>query len=126
MQAEAITFDPDTWPACWILDMIARNGDCSEFYNSPHWKRKRRQIRKEQHGKCWCHRNPAEFPHLAGRKPMLVDGDTVHHMHELRQRPDLCLSDKDEDGKQNLVLICSSCHWWLHHDPSPLDIPERW
>lgn len=121
-----VTFDPDAWPANWILDMIARNGDCSEFYASGIWKRKRRKVRKDQHDKCWCHLHPDKFPHLAGSRPELVDADTVHHIHPVRIRPDIALSDLDEDGNQNLVCLCPSCHWHLHHRAQAPKIPERW
>ena len=127
MQAEAITtFNPDSWPACWILDIIARTGTCAEFYHSQQWKRKSRQVRRAQHGKCWCHLHPEQFRHLEGNHPELVDGNTVHHLNPVRQRPDLALSDTAEDGSQNLVCLCPSCHWHLHHEAQLLDIPERW
>lgn len=122
-----MTFDPDSWPACWVLDIIARTGSCAEFYTSNLWRHKRERVKREQHHQCWCHLHPSDFPFLRGRRPELVNGDTVHHVHPLRQRPDLALSDWDEQGKRNLICVCSSCHWYLEHpNQRPLDVPERW
>lgn len=122
-----VTFDPDTWPACWVLDIIARTGSCAEFYTSNLWRRKREKVKREQKHQCWCHLHPNDFPFLRDQTPALVHGDTVHHVNPLRQRPDLALSDLDETGKQNLICICPSCHWQLEHPQAPtIDVPERW
>lgn len=122
-----VTFDPDAWPACWVLDMIARTGCCAEFYTSSLWRRKRAAVKREQRHQCWCHLHPADFQFLRGQSPALVAGDTVHHVNPLRQRPDLALSDKDETGRQNLICVCASCHWQLEHPQAPtIDVPERW
>ena len=126
MQAEIIRFDHDQWPACWILDMIARNGDCAEFYHSRFWKRLRPQVVKAQHGKCWYHLHPQEIPYLAGQRPAMVTGNTVHHRYPVRQRPDLCLSPTAPDGSVNLVCVCPTCHWHLEHSTPTVYIPERW
>lgn len=119
-------FDPESWPACWILDMIARNGDCAEFYTSGHWRKCRKAVRKNQHNECWCHLHPDQFPHLAGRPPEIRRGNTVHHLYPVRERPDLALSETAPDGSQNLICICESCHGHIHHPSDVPDIPERW
>lgn len=122
-----MTADLDSWPACWVLEIIARTGSAAEFYNSPQWKRLRRRVRREQHNQCYCHLHPDRFPHLQGQRPQLVRGDTVHHVHPLRQRPDLALSEVDEAGRPNLIVVCASCHWPLDHPSVPkAEIPERW
>lgn len=120
-------FDPDAWPACWVLEILARTGSAAEFYNSPEWKRLRRKIRRDQHGQCYCHLHPDKFPHLRGQRPSLVPGTVSHHVHPLRQRPDLALSEYDERGELNIILVCDTCHWPLDHPSQPKpDIPERW
>lgn len=125
--AAPATFDPDAWPACWVLDIIARTGSCSEFYTSTIWRRKRNQVKCNQRHRCWCHEHPNDFPFLRGADPAIVKGDTVHHVHPLRQRPDLALSDTDENGKQNLICVCPSCHWQIEHPQAQtIDVPERW
>lgn len=122
-----MTFDPDSWPACWILEMLARTGSAAEFRSSREWRRVRAKVRRDQHGQCYCHLHPDKFPFLRGQPPALVPGDTVHHIHPLRERPDLALSERDEDGNLNLILVCRACHWPLDHPAScKPDIPERW
>lgn len=122
-----MTDNLDSWPASWVLEILARTGSAAEFYNSRHWKRLRRKVRREQHNQCYCHLHPGKFQHLRGQLPQLVPGDTVHHVHPLRQRPDLALSELDENGEPNLIVVCASCHWPLDHPASAQpDIPERW
>lgn len=50
----------------------------------------------------------------------------VHHVHPLRERPDLALSEYDERGQINLICLCESCHWERHHQRKQIEIPERW
>lgn len=53
-------------------------------------------------------------------------GVIVHHVHPLRERPDLALSEYDERGQINLICLCESCHWERHHQRKQIEIPERW
>lgn len=110
-------FNPDLWPASWILSLIAA-GNVHGFYVSGEWKRLSRQIRKKQRCRCWdCMRkSPAKITRAV----------TVHHVHPLRERPDLALSEFDEDGNVNLICLCESCHWDRHHKRKAIQIPERW
>lgn len=125
--ATPATFDADSWPAAWVLEILARNGSAAEFYNSPAWKRLKRKVLRDQHGECWCHLHPERFEFLRGQKPQIVRGTVVHHVHPLRQRPDLALSELDEAGEKNLICVCPSCHWPLDHPKRRTpDIPERW
>lgn len=116
-------FDPDSWPASWILGMIARDGDAHAFYVSPLWRHKRREVLRNQHGECWACKNktPSVLTNAASGATM-----TVHHLHELRQRPDLALEEFAPDGSPNLVVLCESCHWDMHHSRRACHIPERW
>lgn len=121
------TYDPDSWPACWVLEILARTGSASEFYHSALWRRKSADVRRAQHHQCYCHLHPEKFPHLRGQRPAIVRAMVVHHVHPLRQRPDLALSDADELGRPNLICVCATCHWPLDHPTQPLpEIPERW
>ena len=110
-------YDPDLWPANWILSLIAR-GEIKRFYKSREWKRMRRDVLKNQKSRCWdCeHKSPAE-----NRR-----GRNVHHINPVRERPDLALSEYDEQGRINLVCLCDSCHWERHHNRRDVVIPERW
>lgn len=116
-------FDPDSWPACWILEILARDGDAHEFYASKWWRRIRKKVLRDQHGECWLCRQ---------KRPPVITRESdgvrmhVHHLYELRQRPDLALSITALDGSPNLVVLCDSCHWEQHHKRKAYENPERW
>ena len=119
-QPTRIKYNPDAWPACWILQLIANNR-LEEFYNSGLWKRTRREVIRKAKRRCYdCER---ESP--AVLEP-IKKGATVHHVNELRQRPDLALSEYDESGKVNLICLCPACHWKRHHKSVKEITPERW
>ena len=110
-------FNPDLWPASWILSLIAA-GNLHAFYISREWRALAAAVRKEQRNRCWdCEH---EIPARVRR------GVTVHHVHPVRERPDLALSRYDEAGRINLVCLCDSCHWERHHKRKQIKIPERW
>lgn len=111
------SYDPDLWPASWILGLIAQ-GNIHSFYVSPQWKKLRRDVLKEQKRRCWdcANKSPA-----VNRR-----GVHVHHLNPVRQRPDLALSEYDEQGRINLVCLCGECHYRRHHQIRELSIPERW
>lgn len=128
-------FNPDLWPASWILSLIAE--DCVwKFYHSREWKRFRREILRTQPHRCYlCERKkPARLTPLRmpwekptgpnDKRPVAI----VHHVNEIRNRPDLALSELDERGRRNVIVICPSCHWDEHHKRNVLSqkIPERW
>ena len=110
-------FNPDLWPASWILSLIARN-DLHSFYVSGEWKRLRRSVLRKQKRRCWdcMHRSPAR----------ITTGLNVHHVNPVRERPDLALSELDETGNVNLVCLCDSCHWERHHQRRKFINEERW
>ena len=110
-------YNPDAYPASWVLQLIATD-NLHAFYKSPEWRRTRRAVMKHQRRRCWdcAHKSPA----------VMTRGNTVHHVNELRKRPDLALSEYDELGRVNLVVLCPSCHWERHHKRRVEVTPERW
>lgn len=128
-------FNPDSWPACWILSLVAQDS-MWQFYQSREWKRFRREILRTHPHRCYlCERKkPARLTLLRmpwekqkgpdDKRPVAI----VHHVNEVRQRPDLALSEHDEAGKPNVIVICPACHWDEHHQRNTLaeKIPERW
>lgn len=110
-------FNPDLWPASWILSLIARD-ELHSFYVSGEWKRLRRSVLKKQKRRCWdcMHKSPAR----------ITTGLNVHHINPVRERPDLALSEYDEVGNINLVCLCDSCHWERHHKRKVFINEERW
>ena len=129
----ALPYDPDSWPANWILQLIA-SGRLKEFYNSKVWKIFRLEILKSRPCRCQlCERKtPAVLTPLRkpwekksgsnDRRPVAI----VHHINEIRKRPDLALSEYDEDGNLNVAIVCPSCHWDEHHKRLVPVTKERW
>lgn len=99
------------------MQLIA-SGRLHEFYNSPEWERVRRRVLRKNKRRCYdCER----------KAPAIVTrANTVHHVNELRARPDLALSEVDEEGRPNLVCLCASCHYQRHHNIKIPITPERW
>lgn len=127
--AMGLEYDPDSWPAAWVLQLIAK-GDIHAFYNSPEWKQLRRRILTTRPCRCQiCEgKSPAVVTPL--RRPWDKDNGrpvaVVHHINELRRRPDLALSEYDPQGHLNLAIACPSCHWNEHHKRARPVTPERW
>ena len=101
----SLPYDPDSWPANWILQLIAKD-QLGDFYNSKQWKRKPWEKKRDSND----------------RRPVAV----VHHRNEIRQRPDLALSEYDDRGQLNTVIICPGCHWEEHHKRKLPVTEERW
>lgn len=128
-------YDPDSWPACWILSLIAQD-NIHAFYTSKLWKRFKRKILTTRPCRCQLceQKRPAILTPLRRpweNKTSPTDDRpvaTVHHVNEVRRRPDLALSEYDETGCLNVVIVCPSCHWDEHHKRNDLmdKIPERW
>lgn len=129
----ALPYDPDSWPASWVLQLIAK-GDIKQFYLSQPWKRFRLYILKSRPCRCQlCEmKSPAVVTPL--RRPWEKQSDSndrrpvavVHHINEVRKRPDLCLSEYDEAGRLNVAIVCPACHWDEHHKRVKPITEERW
>lgn len=129
----ALPYDPDSWPASWVLQLIAK-GELKQFYLSTQWKRFRLHILKSRPCRCQlCEmKSPAVVTPL--RRPWEKQSDSndrrpvaiVHHINEVRKRPDLCLSEYDEAGRLNVAIVCPGCHWDEHHKRIVPVTEERW
>lgn len=110
-------FNPDSWPASWILSLIAAD-TLHAFYVSRWWKDLQAEVLREQRHRCWdcARKSPAR----------VTKANTVHHVHPVRIRPDLALSKLDDAGRPQLIALCESCHWERHHERKSVRIPERW
>ena len=78
------------------------------FYRTDEWKELRADVLEFFHWECQeCLKH--------GR---YTNADCVHHVNEVRVRPDLALSKyfTDADGKQqfNLIPLCNTCHNIVH------------
>lgn len=113
--------------AVWIRELLA-DGDEYKFYKSDEWLDLRADILDKQHNEC----------EMCKAKGVYSRAVTVHHVNEIRDRPDLALSVTFIDGQgrvqRNLIALCFDCHnevhnrfkggWWKKKE-KPLT-EERW
>lgn len=78
------------------------------FYLTDDWKELRLEVLKELHNEC----------QECLKKGCYTKADCVHHINEVRIRPDLALSkyytDKDGKKQRQLVPLCNTCHNIIH------------
>lgn len=113
----------------WIRE-LAKEGKLYRFYKTDEWRSLRAAVMADAHGECeWC-REKAGPP---------VRATCVHHVNEVKDRPELALSryctDADGNITRNLWAICEACHNKAHgrfqgprkkrDDERPLTY-ERW
>ena len=102
-----------------IYDIVAT--DATKFYKTTEWEKLRLQVLKLDHYEC--QRCKSKYKRIKRAR-------YVHHVNELKDRPDLALSIYDEDGKRNLISLCFNCHEEIHdrlkdYKKEPLT-KERW
>lgn len=115
--------------ASWIRE-LAKEGKLYRFYKTDEWRSLRAAVMADAHGECeWC-REKAGPP---------VRATCVHHVNEVKDRPELALSryctDAEGNMQRNLWAICEACHNRAHgrfqgprkkrYDERPLT-DERW
>lgn len=93
--------------AVYIKQLI-RNNKVEQFYFTEDWKDLRLEVLEEQHNEC----------QECLKKGNYTRADCVHHVNEVRNRPDLALSKYYTDIKgnthRNLVSLCNQCHNLAH------------
>lgn len=93
--------------AAWIRNLIA-DGKEGLFYQTEDWKELRLEILRKHHYEC----------QECLKKGRYTRADCVHHINELKNRPDLAMSEfyLDHDGQKlrNLVPLCNICHNIVH------------
>lgn len=113
-----------------FLSELIRNGKEREFYLSPEWDRLRREVLREDRYECQLCRAQGRY-HRA---------EIVHHINEIKHRPELALSmweDRADGTKaRNLMSVCWICHNTVCHPGrlerykykkrSGFDQQERW
>lgn len=91
----------------YIRQLISRD-QIAKFYLSDDWKELREDVLETFHYEC----------QECIKKGRYTKADCVHHINEVRQRPDLALSRYyiDDKGQQqyNLVPLCNTCHNLIH------------
>lgn len=108
----------------WIRELIA-DGQEVKFYKSQAWRLLRENILAKYHYEC----------QECLKRGKVTRAYVVHHVNELKNRPDLALSEYyvDHEGNKcpNLLPLCLDCHNAEHdrigYEPKkePLN-EERW
>lgn len=89
--------------ASWIRELIAE-GRLYRFYKSQDFRELRAQVLRDYHNECKRCRDRGKY----------TRAKVVHHVHEVRDRPDLALTRwvREPDGTitENLIPLCQNCH----------------
>lgn len=112
--------------AVYIKRLIKAN-KIEQFYFSEDWKELRQDVLDYFHNEC----------QECLRKGIYTSADCVHHVNEVRHRPDLALSRYYVDDKGNrqvqLMPLCNACHSLIHDkagqmrkDAQRFTNEERW
>jgi 5-methylcytosine-specific restriction endonuclease McrA len=101
--------------------------EAKQFYDSAKWKRKRLMILERDHHECQdCLKRIKEKENLRGYEHRIRRATEVHHIIELKEKPELALEDS------NLVSLCTQCHnerhgRYIHYQPTaPRLTEEKW
>lgn len=91
----------------YILELIARD-EVEKFYFTENWKELREDVLEELHNEC----------QECLKKGKYTKADCVHHVNEVKVRPDLALSkyyiDQHGQKQRNLLPLCNTCHNIIH------------
>ena len=103
----AIKIPTDRTLATYIRQLIAAN-KIELFYQSEDWTELRQEVLDECHNEC----------QECLKKGNYTKAVCVHHVNEVKIRPDLALSkfytDKDGNRQRQLVPLCNACHNIVH------------
>lgn len=95
--------------------------EAKQFYDSAAWKHKRMMILERDHYECVdCRQRVTTHPEaeLHGWERKIHKARQVHHIQELKDRPDLALDD------DNLVSLCVMCHN-IRHGRNPFEFRNQ-
>lgn len=111
----------------WLLELFAL-GQEYKFYKTQEWLQLRQEILEDNHYEC----------EKCREKGIYTRAKLVHHVNEVRHRPDLALSKtyRDDEGNEqkNLMALCQNCHEEEHerayvgqvNKPKGFTNEERW
>lgn len=93
--------------ARWIRELI-ESGELWRFYKCAEWLSLRAKVLAKFHHEC----------QECVKRGKVTQAKFVHHINEVKHRPDLALSEyyTDKDGREqrNLVPLCHACHDKAH------------
>lgn len=93
--------------ASWIRQLI-KEDKIIRFYQSDDWKELKEEVLEEHYHECVECLKQGRY----------TKADCVHHVNEVRIRPELALSKyyigKHGKMEKNLVPLCNTCHNIVH------------
>lgn len=93
--------------ASYIRKLIA-DDNIAEFYQTKEWKELRAEVLDAYNNEC----------QECLKRGRYTKADCVHHVNEVKHRPDLALSKTftNEEGKtqKQLIPLCNTCHNIVH------------
>jgi len=99
---------PKDIPLTKYIRELIRADKVEQFYYTEDWKELRAEVLEYFHNEC----------QECLRKGNYTRADCVHHVNEVRHRPDLALSRYYVDGRgirqYNLIPLCNVCHNLVH------------
>lgn len=99
---------PKDIPLSTYIRRLIKANKIELFYQSEDWKELRQSVLDELHNECQECLKLGKY----------TRADCVHHINEVRNRPDLALSkyyiDKDGNKQRQLVPLCNACHNIAH------------
>lgn len=108
----------------WIRKLMLSN-ELWKFYKTTKWLRLRDDVLNKHHYEC----------QECLKQGKVTQAQTVHHINEVKKRPDLALCEfyTDEQGQvqRNLIPLCNKCHNKAHgrycsNEYKPQLNEERW
>lgn len=106
--------------------------DENKFYHSGEWQKIRAQVLEMDHYECQMCKASGKLTHRRADNKGMKQTLVVHHVHHLKDRPDLALSVYDENGERNLITLCEGCHNLVHPEkgtrgkPVQKPVTEEW
>lgn len=90
------------------IKSLIESDEVEKFYATDDWKELRAEVLRDFHNEC----------QECLKKGRYTRADCVHHINEVRVRPDLALSRYylDDKGRRqyNLIPLCNICHNIAH------------
>lgn len=102
----------------WIKELIERD-QIEKFYHSSAWLKKAEEVKKIDNYECQLCKQEGKVTTCGSRRD---DGKSIqisiHHIQEIRKRPELALSiwytDDNGEKARNLITVCETHHNYIH------------
>ena len=103
---------PKDIPLAVYIRRLIRADKVEQFYFTEDWKELRLEVLEELFNECQECLKQGKY----------IKADCVHHVNEVRNRPELALSkyyiDNKGNKQRNLVPLCNQCHNLAHPEKS--------